>query len=515
MKLKFLSLGLLALSFVACETYEESDSVAAMRNARTEYINAETGLKNAETILKEAEVAYKEMERARVAAEVKSLELQNAYLENANSIKIQQLQAELDEILLVLETAQMNLETAKLKFEKEKLSMEEAILAQTAAVKAENDMVLTKAYDAFTEAYAKWTGKTNILLDAQKVLADNKLAMMDLQYGFDHNNVQAKEEATLAGLVVGLAEQEASLVSLNEILSSNEWDALIADRDAKVAKKNELLAEQSFVSDEAHVAAKKVFDAAGVALEDAVKALQAWGDKYKTSKVIVDGKGILVWAASFDAERDRLKNLRDGAKLVVDAAEEAYENDNSSANQEAIDIAQGEYDETIAAYNAYTYEVIKAELAALNASYVAAFENVPVKEKIYTDLLKEYNDAIAVFTNQITALNEVIARLNSLVFVYKTKTTTLEELDTAMIDELKGEIEDIETAIADVEESILVQERLVAKIEAGNYDQATAVEDQNLVIAKQEVIVAEAQVLADEAKVLLDIKQAEYKALLN
>ena len=101
MKLKFIPVALmLLLGFNACDTYDESSSVANMRNARAEYFKSEAAVNLAKAMIEEASAAYrnaetalKNFEAALKEAEVKAKVLANAKAEALDAIAIAEAQA--------------------------------------------------------------------------------------------------------------------------------------------------------------------------------------------------------------------------------------------------------------------------------------------------------------------------------------------------------------------------------------------------------------------------------------
>ncbi|BAX79163.1 efflux RND transporter periplasmic adaptor subunit [Labilibaculum antarcticum] len=568
MKLKFLSLGLLALSFVACDSYEESDSVAAMRNARAEVFQSEAAINLAKATFEEAnaafrnaEVAYKNFEAALLEAEVKAAQLANAKTEALDAMEIATAQADYDYAMLEmandkveLANALMSLENAKIVLDGQKLQAEYAFSVIANGLVTDKNDDLNTAFGLYTGAYGDWDTATNNLLDANADLVTDKYALAGYKYAFDNMDVQGDKEAEIALLKTSNAEYVASLKVVSDLKATNDWDAFIASRDAKVAEKLVAVTIQTNMTNAdvastmvAEDAAAEAADKAATVADDAADAVTAAGDV-----VTAAYDDITTWVAD---NAGAASSFEKGIYLTVSARQNGLDaaKDATSAAKDAMDAKQDELDADD--LTTYETELLEEELAALTEDYNdkkaisdafeatfdaevealnEAFADAKDAEDVAGDLAKDATDAKdaadVVATDAATAADAAttaeaeaisvikteIDRLNALVFIYNTSTaeTTSATLGD-MTDNIDDAIEALEEDIKDVEDDIYAAEKTLAEIVAGDYGQAEAVRDQELAIVKAESNIETLKLLVAEAKADLDARQAEYNALLE
>ena len=575
MKLKFIPVALmLLLGFNACDTYEESDSVANMRNARAEYFKSEAAINLAKATVEEANAAYrlaetavKNFEASLKEAEVKSAQLANAKIEALNAMEIAEAQVESDNAMLelandkvVLANALMALENAKIVLEGQKITAEYNFTVIANGLVIKKDDALNTAYGKYTTAYGAWNTSTNTLLDENSTLISAKFLLATIKYDFDNIDVQANKEADIADLKLTKAGHVASLELVNDLKETNDWDAFIVERDAMVAKKLVAVTIKTNMSD-ADVAATMIADAAADA------TVTAAGDAVTAAGEVVTAANADVTAAYLNITEWVVENpaaiasLEKGIYLTVKARQDGFDAAKllTSNAKDAMDDKQDDLDapglttyetelleeELVALTKEYNdLKVISdafvatfdADVAALNAAYDVATTGVETAKaaqtlatdaKIAADEAKVLTLAAATAATAATAsetaaigvMTTEIARLNALAFIYNTSTdeTKSETLDN-MAEKIDAAIKVLEDLIEGVDgddQKIYAAEKLLAKIVAGDYDEAEAVRDQELVIAKQETKIAKLTLMVAEAKANLDARQAEYNALLE
>lgn len=474
MKLKFLSLGLLALSIVACDSYEESESVAAMRNARTEYVVAQTAYKNAQAAYQEAQTA------GQLVA--------NAYAEARNAKQIEELE-------LHLEEARLALEEAKAEFEYEIAQQKQNMLNL-------EDNILTSAYADYTTAYDDWNTTSDNLLTAQNDLVSANMALASANMA-DVNFV-ATETAAKNLLVTTqtseLADLNAQLEAYEALQASNEWTTVAEQVAAKKLEKAELKAENDNLM--------ASLGRASVKVNTAYESLEQWIEDYDlVGNVSIDSdKGIIEMAAAFNAHRDALVNDTIAPAADLEAAEanlEAVETTDGSYNviKEAYDNALVVYNEAIAELNAYNYTIASAVLRSLNSVYVAALNS-----------MEPISDDLAINSAKLDVLSADIDKLEALQFVIDTDVT---EGTVDASEKLADLIDDTKSDILVVEKAIVDANDVLTNLEAGNYTQADAVRDAELAIEILETKISKLTAELAVAKTKLDTAEAAYQALLN
>ncbi|PKQ60307.1 hypothetical protein BZG02_19835 [Labilibaculum filiforme] len=472
MKLRFLSLGLLALSFVACETYEESDSVEAMRVARTEYIKAETAYQNAQVAYKEAETAGKLVA--------------NAVAEAQGSTAIA--------------TAQLALDKAIAELASTKAILEANIASQKQNLLNLKDGMLTSAYGDYTTAYNDWNTTSDDLLTAQNDLVSANFTLASA--GMASVNFKATETVA-KNLVVTtqtaeLAELNSQLAAYEALQASNDWTSVEGQVVAKELEKAELNAEIANLSASiARAVTKK---------DVAYAALEQWNTDYDLSAPIDADKGIIEMAAAFNAHRDVLVNdtiapssQLDAAKTILDASDAT--DGGYNVLKENYNNALANYNEAIAKLNAYNFTVANAQLSSLNAVYVSSVTSI-----------KPLSDQQAVLGAKLGVLSADIIKLKALQFVIDTDVT---EGTVDVSDKLADMITSTKEDIVDVEDAIAKAKDVLAKLEAGNYTQAESVRDAELAISILNTKIAKLTAELEVAKTKLDTAEAAYKALLN
>ncbi|MDQ1770832.1 hypothetical protein GQR60_06610 [Labilibaculum sp. A4] len=473
MKLKFVSLGLLALSFVACDSYEESASVEAMRNARTEYVKAETGMIN-------AQVAYE-------AARTKGQEIANAIAEAKGAVEIDKLKVQLEEAMADLEQS--------------KAYLEYYILQQKNNIENLENNAISFAYNDYTIAYNDWTTNTAILLSEQNSLKDYNIYLAGAKMA-DENWADKQTKVynlNLTGYNATLEEYNASLAMYKALQESNDWDAVKVELDAKRVELQELQAEEHNLGVDVNLASTKE----GVAYN----ALATWMSDNFISSSIVRGEGVTEMAADFNTHKATLENDTiapyndmDAAKTAVEA-DGAEDADDYNVLVETYNNSVVVYNDAIAAYKAYQEAVLMSELKALNSTYVAACTK--------SDALQE---EYAVIYAKRYALNSEVNNLSSLYFTIETNLYSGAEY-TATV--LAGMISNVEYNITFAQNDIDNIEANLANIEAGNYSQAQVVRSYEETIASIEKRIAEYMVKVETSKAWLDAKEAAYQALLN
>ena len=568
MKLRFLSLGLLALGFIACETYEESDSVAAMRNARAEVFKSEAAINLAKATLEEANAAYrnaeaavKNFEAALKEAQVKAQQLANAKAEALDAIEIAKAQAEHDLAMLSLKNdeadlanALLVLENTKITLEGQKMQAEYDLAAIANAIEGSKNEALNEAFGVYTTAYGVWNEATNDLLDANNTLITSKYALASFKYDFENMDVKGDKEAEIALLNNEKDEFIASLEVVTDLKETNDWDAFIVTRDAMEAeldaaqviqgngtnadvvatKAAKLAAEMGDdAAEDALAAANEAVTAANTIKTDAYLDILTWTGEHPLVNANTE-KGIYESVAAMQAglavakaETLTAKNAMDDKQAQIDDV--AVTAENKAIYEEELVALTEDYTAKKAVSDAYEAN-FEAKVVELNDAYSAAIAAVEAAEaaqliavdaktvsaKTLADAETAADAAIAAEAAAIAAIDTEVKRLNALVFIYNTSTeeTEKETLEN-MTDAIADAIEDLEDEIKNVEEDIYTAEKELSAIENGDYTQAEAVRNQELAIAKAESNIERLKLLVAEAKADLDNRQAEYNALLE
>jgi len=526
MKLKFLPIALLALSFTACDTYEETDDVAKQRAEQEALVKAEN-LKDAYNEYAQAFQAWNNASNEISTFESKInayknglIYLETGYDEAAEKAMIESekagYEAELTEAkarLAVLETAGTDVEALNEEIEAKKDEINDL-------VKAESNFTITKTYpddngDGIDETY---TSLYNFPADYGKAYKE----LVEWKGQKYHNDIY---------LVSGKGRNVAVWEAYYDICKQELEDAIEPAKE-DLDSANEELAK----AEEALPKAKEVYEEAKTAFEDA-----------KAAK----GKA--------EVARDDAETARDDVQKTKDDAQTAFNEDGSAANQTALDKAnanlddantdlndaqtalnetqadlndaQAEYNTEIANYEAarsnynnwissqnyytnryneaveenaaYDKATLKTELEALNAAYVAAY-----------DIMK-----------QIEVLSAEKAELENTMFFVEANYGDVSATDSY----LNENIETLEYNIASLERNIVSFDRDLAQIEAGLYKMdegffrmskdyydeefltATQLHEQiNIYEAK---LAAANEVLA-AAKAQLDAAKAAYEAFL-
>ncbi|WP_321299431.1 hypothetical protein [Marinifilum fragile] len=472
MKLKFLSLGLLALSVIACDSYEETESVAAMRNARTEYVKAETALKT-------AQIAYQQ-------AQTKSQEIANAYAEARNAAEIERLQVQ-------LEQARIDLEEAK-------AVLESTIARQKQYVQDLEDGAINKAYAEYTDAYTDWSNETYNLLNEQNELANVNISLAGAKMD-DENWVAtqiANRNADIARYNSQLEEYSASLATYKALEESNDWDAVIVELETKRKELAELQAEENNLNADVDLANDKE--------NDAENTLRQWANDNYIYSAIVRGKGILEMADDFNTRKTQLAtdtiapfNEMTTAKTNLDAAKPT--DDGYNVLLETYNNKLNAYNEAIDAYEDYKEAVLKSELNALNSTYITACDK---RDGLYEEYSEIYGKR--------SALNDEVNNLNSLSFTIETNVFYgAEWVENHLNDMISG----TESNIRNIQYYMDEAEEMLANYEAGNYSRAETVRNYEQQVANIEFRIAQYTSQVETAKAWLDSCEAKYKALIE
>lgn len=475
MKLKFLILGLLTLSIVACDSYDESQSVADMRAARTEYVKAETALKT-------AEVAYQN-------ALTKSKEIANAHAEAVNA-------NELERLRIALEAAQADLEYEKAQFEYFVAQQKQNILDL-------EDRVIGEAYNDYTSAYVDWSNETYMLLNKQNELADANIrlagAKIDdenwVEYQIDQRNDDIARYKSL------LEEYNESLATYKALQESNDWDAVIVELKEIRTEQANVRVEINNLNENRSLTSDK--------LDDAFDALQYWAsDNYISFYSGFEyGEGLLEMAVDFNNHKAYLKTTADNYKTEMEAAKAAL--DAASATdagynvlQETYNNALNEYNKANAAHNAYDEAKLKAQLSTLNSTYVTTFNK-----------RKDLNEEYAVLYGKLSALNNEIELLAGLAFTIETSVYYhgAESVAQKLSDFITNTEDNIKYAQLQIDEA----EEDLTDYESGNYSKAETVRNYEQQIANIEFKIAQYTSQVETSKAWLDRCEAKYKALLE
>ena len=569
MKLKFIPVVLmLLLGFNACDTYEESDSVANMRNGRAEFFKSEAALNQALATVEAANAAYKLAETAVInfeaalkETEVKAAQLANAKQEGLDVLAIAKAKAEHDLAMLrlkndevVLANALLSLETQKIGFEQQKIQAEFDFTKLANKLVGDKNVVLNEAFGVYTAAYAEWSAKTDELLTSNRNLIASKFALAGLKYDFDNMDVKGKQEAKIALLKTENTKLVASLKVVSDLKETNDWDAFIVTRDAMVAAKlvattiqtnetnTDVVAAKAAktaaddakdVADQAATDAATAVTDANTAKTDAYIEIMTWQGDNALANINVDlgiyesVAAMQAGLASAKAKTLLAKTNMDNKQAQIDAP--GVTADNKAIYEEELVALTATYEAKKAISDAYEVD-FKAEVKELNDTYLAALaaaktaadkadEAATAVDEAATAVDEADEAATAATTAEAEAIGVMtteIARLNALVFIYKTSTeNTTSAILTAMIDNIDDAIEALESDIEDNKDDIYKAEKTLAEIEAGNYTQATLVTTEELVIAKAESAIEVLKVKVAQAKANLDNRQAEYKALLE
>ncbi|WP_421918491.1 hypothetical protein [Marinifilum sp.] len=472
MKLKFLSLVLLALSVIACDSYEESESVAAMRNARTEYVKAETALKT-------AQVAYED-------ARTKSMEIANAYAEAKNANELEMLKIQLEE--------------AQAELEARKIDLEENIVRQKKYIQDLEDAAVQEAYYDYTSAYSDWSNKTYNLLNQQNELTNANIRLAGAK--MDDENWVARQigyrNADIARYNSQLEEYNASLATYKELEASNDWDAVIVELEEKRTELAELRVEENNLNADLYLSYNKE--------NDAYNALIDWAYENYITPSVIRSEGIIEMAADFNARKAQLATDTVAPYTEMTTAKgdlEDAEPTDAGYNVllEDYNNKLNTYNEAIDAYEDYKEEMLKSELAALNSTYIAACNKTD-------DLNEEY----AVISGKRSALNDEVNNLNSLSFTIETNVYYGAEY---VANELEWMINNTESNIRDYQYYIDEAEDDLADYEAGNYYMAETVRNYEQQVANIEFTISQYTEEIETAKAWLDSCEAKYKALID
>jgi chromosome segregation ATPase len=471
MKLKFVLLGLLGLSIMACESYDESKSVEEMRKARTEYVQAETALKI-------AQAAYQE-------AMAKAKEIENAFAEAANAVELESLRVELEE--------------AKARLEAKKVELEKSIVEQQKYIHQLEDELLSNAYNNYVLAYSGWEKLTFDLLDKESDLGRLKHDLAEAKL-LDENwtpRWKSQLESASVRLKSELEELKTSLTTYEDLKTNNEWEDVLIKLEDKKVQLAEIEAELNNKTVE--------FDIASDSRNQAVKALMDWASENYISSPIVSGEGIVKFAADFNTHKAKLAtdtiapyNEMVAAKTALSIAKPTDAGYN--VLQENYNVALNNYNEAIAEYKAYNESVLKSQLAALNSTYIATDAKV--------ELL---NDQLSTIEGKKDAVRNEVNNLGRLQFTIETMVYNQSYVKNA----LDNMIENTKNTINQIEEDIIRKAEDLTKIESGDYDLAQAVRDVEKDIAKIEFEIANLTSKVETAKSKLDAAEAKYKALLD
>ncbi|MFA9370650.1 MAG: hypothetical protein ACERIH_02985 [Labilibaculum antarcticum] len=568
MKLKFLSLGLLALSFVACDSYEESDSVAAMRNARAEVFQSEAAINLAKATFEEANAAYRNAEAAfmnfQAALEetkVKAAQLANAKTEALDAMDIAEAQVESDNAMLklandkvVLANALIDLENAKIVLDGQKLQAEYAFsaIANGLITDANND--LNTAFGLYTGAYGDWNTATNKLLTANNNLIYSKFDLAGLMYDFDNMDVQGDKEADIALLNITKAELMASLTVVSDLKATNDWDAFIVERDAMKADMDAAEAIQTNKSnadvattmvaqdaadeaaDVAEAAATEAADAvtaASTAKDDAYTDIKDWKNNDAPAAGIDEDRGIYAMVAArqaglaiVDQETLVAKTAVEDQKVLIVDKQKQIDDDNVTAGDKAIyendlEVLNEELATKIEIYNAKKaisdafVATFDADVAVLNAAYFTAIEafGAASDAKDAADLVA--TDAASDAKDATTAADAATAAEDELITVMKTEVarldalvfvynTSTEDTDTAILGVMT---ENIDNAIEDLESDIKDNEDKIYADEKILAEIVAGDYGQSQAVRAQELVIVMAE--ADIAELTLKVAQAK------
>lgn len=548
MKIKLLSLAvIMTMGFSACDTYEESESVAALRNAKAQQLismaavnNAQAAINLAEAERVKAEIEYQNAQTAFQNALVKKQEIANAMAEATNAIDLQKLQVQLEEAQAALETnkiileerkltyevAKLNHEKALLVFEAEKIVLENNIVEAKRSVQTSNNDALIAAYGKYTTAYTDWSTKSVALLDLEDALTDAKFVLLDKQ-ALDYKVLEGAEEE-LADLNTELTEKNEYLVELKALETANDWSATLTAIEDKEAEKLNLQTVLSVLNNKKADAvnlvnaAINVWDEANTVKNDVYNELNDWRFESRTENgMSFNGVDLSTETglSNYGGEYDNIK-----ARLITEEADAlaaytvantnaaAAPNDNALADIKAEKDA--DYETAKAANAAFTLTAIKAEVDALNAKYTSAIATVTTAYDAYDVAYEDYNTAGDAYTAKATEYNNTNTELNQLRSIYFVFESSLNNAENAQA-ALENNISTTEGEITSLETSIHAKEVTIEAIEAGNYDQKNAVENQKLAIVKLETQIEEAKILVETSKSLLDMYQAQYLALLE
>jgi len=467
MKLKFLFLGLLAMNIVACESYEESDSVAAMREARTEYIKAQTASEN-------ADAAYRN-------AQVKMQELNNALKEAQNEAHIQRAKNDVEKALL--ELAQM------------KLQMEQALINQKGYVISARNNALSNAYSQYTTAYSEWNSKSIDVLEKKDNLAKANIDLNTM------NTISTDE--IIPFLESEVAILEAELVAEQAVLADYKTLEPTVGAAAQLQEDKEL--EMATVNAEvANVTAKRNKD--NVVYATVETEMQTWAGDNGLTFAIVPEKGLILKAADFNARKATLENdtiapytAMIAAKTILDAALPTDAGYNVLV--ETYNNAKVVFDAEKAEYNAFTEALFNAKVTTFNAQYIA---NNTMNTTV--------GDQLSALGAKIAALNNEITELQALAFVIDAAVEVGSEGVKEHLEEL---IENKQEEIADLGVEIIGAKADVEHAKAGSFDFDGTINEMELEIAEIEVEIAKLEALVVAAKGRLDVAEEGYKTLLE
>lgn len=209
-----------ALTFGACVDSQESESVKAIRDAKTEQLKSIATLNNAkaqaEATIAAAQAALLQAQAQQAAAEAAALNATTEAQKILNQVAAAEAAAKIANI-----EAQMELDM---------LAYEKALLDAQIAFAATADAHMKALYDAYTQDLKDLKDAQATLAAAQATLAEAEKGLASVEETF--NKTVASKNESLVKAQTSLAAKEAELAAVKEL---SEYDMTKAQMEAYVA----------------------------------------------------------------------------------------------------------------------------------------------------------------------------------------------------------------------------------------------------------------------------------------